>query len=176
MKAWQWFPRELCWPAASPPGWARPRRRWSGTGLRCCAGRPGSWPARRTGPVVVVRAPGQDLPDLPKGTVVVEDPREGKGPVQGIAAGLTALSGQAETAFVASTDMPFLHPAFVRRVLRVLEQDGHGRGAAVRPRVQAAAGGRLSRLARGSRGAPGQGGPAAARVPLRAVPVDKPGR
>ena len=75
------------------------------------------------GPVVVVRAPGQDLPDLPKGTLVVDDPREGKGPVQGIAAGLTALSGQAETAFIASTDMPFLHPAFIRRVLRVLEQN-----------------------------------------------------
>ena len=75
------------------------------------------------GPVVVVRAPGQDLPDLPRGTLVVEDPREGKGPVQGIAAGLTALSGQAETAFIASTDMPFLHPAFIRRMLRVLEQD-----------------------------------------------------
>jgi molybdenum cofactor guanylyltransferase len=80
--------------------------------------------ARATnGPVVVVRAPGQDLPDLPKDTLVVEDPREGKGPVQGIAAGLTALSGQAETAFIASTDMPFLHPAFIQRVLRVLERD-----------------------------------------------------
>ena len=77
------------------------------------------------GPVVVVRAAGQDLPDLPKGATVVEDPRQGKGPVQGIAAGLAALSGQAETAFISSTDMPFLHPAFVRRVLRVLdEQDG----------------------------------------------------
>lgn len=75
------------------------------------------------GPVVVVRAPGQELPSLPKGTLVAEDPREGKGPVQGIAAGLTALTGLAETAFLASTDLPFLHPAFIRRVLRVLEQD-----------------------------------------------------
>jgi molybdenum cofactor guanylyltransferase len=75
------------------------------------------------GPVVVVRAPGQELPGLPKGTLVVDDPREGKGPVQGIAAGLTALTGRAETAFISSTDMPFLHPAFVRRVLRVLEHD-----------------------------------------------------
>ena len=72
------------------------------------------------GPVVVVRAGGQGLPDLPAGTVVVEDPQEGKGPVQGIAAGLAALSGRADAAFVCSTDMPFLHPAFVRRVLRAL--------------------------------------------------------
>jgi molybdenum cofactor guanylyltransferase len=77
--------------------------------------------ARATGgPVVVVRAPGQDLPSLPKGTLVADDPREGKGPVQGIAAGLTALAGRADIAFIASTDMPFLHPAYIRRVLRVL--------------------------------------------------------
>ncbi len=83
--------------------------------------------ARATdGPVVVVRASGQDLPALPKGAVVVDDPREGKGPVQGIAAGLAALRGEAETAFVTSTDLPFLHPAFVRRVLRVLGAPGDG--------------------------------------------------
>ena len=83
--------------------------------------------ARATdGPVVVVRASGQDLPALPKGTIVVDDPREGKGPVQGIAAGLAALRGQAETAFVTSTDLPFLHPAFVSRVLRVLGAPGDG--------------------------------------------------
>jgi molybdopterin-guanine dinucleotide biosynthesis protein A len=75
------------------------------------------------GPVVVVRAPGQELPALPPDTQVVDDPQEGQGPVQGIAAGLTALAGQADVAFVSSTDMPFLHPAFVRRVLRPA-QDG----------------------------------------------------
>ncbi len=75
------------------------------------------------GPVVVVRAPGQELPALPAGVEVADDPREGKGPIQGIAVGLAALTGRAEVAFVSSTDMPFLHPAFVRRVLRTA-QDG----------------------------------------------------
>jgi molybdenum cofactor guanylyltransferase len=74
------------------------------------------------GPVVVVRAPGQGLPALPPETEVVEDPREGLGPVQGLAAGLAALTGRAEVAFVSSTDMPFLHPAFVRRVLRPVQE------------------------------------------------------
>jgi molybdenum cofactor guanylyltransferase len=74
-----------------------------------------------SGPVVVVRATGQDLPELPEGTLVADDPREGKGPVQGIAAGLAALSGRADVAFVSSTDMPFLHPAFIRRVLGAVE-------------------------------------------------------
>ncbi len=85
------------------------------------------------GPVVVVLAAGaagaagaarHDLADLPPGTMVVEDPVEGKGPLQGIAAGLAALSGQAGAVFVSSTDMPFLHPAFVRRVLGVAGEDG----------------------------------------------------
>ena len=79
--------------------------------------------ARATGgPVVVVRAKGQELPALPKDIEVVDDPREGKGPVQGLAAGLAALTGQADVAFVSSTDMPFLHPAFVRRVLRAVHE------------------------------------------------------
>lgn len=78
--------------------------------------------ARATGgPVVVVRAGGQHLPGLPAGTIVADDPCEGKGPVQGIAAGLAALAGRAEAAFVASTDLPFLHPAFIRRVMRALD-------------------------------------------------------
>jgi molybdopterin-guanine dinucleotide biosynthesis protein A len=80
--------------------------------------------ARVTGGLVlVVRAPGQELPALPPRVEVVEDPREGLGPVQGLAAGLAALAGRADIAFVSSTDMPFLHPAFVRRVLRAA-QDG----------------------------------------------------
>ena len=70
------------------------------------------------GPVLVVAAPGQDLPVLPNGVEVVADPVEGQGPMRGLATGLAALDGRAEAAFVCSTDLPFLHPALVRRVLR----------------------------------------------------------
>jgi molybdenum cofactor guanylyltransferase len=80
--------------------------------------------ARATGgPVVVVRAPGQDLPALPKGVEVTEDAREGRGPLQGLAAGLAAVDGRAEVAFVSSTDAPLLHPAFVRRVVRAVDDE-----------------------------------------------------
>jgi molybdopterin-guanine dinucleotide biosynthesis protein A len=72
------------------------------------------------GPVVVVAAPGQELPELPAGVAVVEDPVEGLGPMQGLAVGLAAVEDRAEAAFVCSTDLPFLHPAYVRRVLRGL--------------------------------------------------------
>ncbi len=74
------------------------------------------------GPVVVVRARGQDLPALPPDIEVVDDPRAGKGPVQGLAAGLAAVADRADVAFVSSTDLPFLHPAFVRRVLRAVRE------------------------------------------------------
>lgn len=75
------------------------------------------------GPVVVVRAPGQGLPPLPARVEVVDDPVEGRGPLQGIAVGLDAVAGRAETAFVTATDLPLLHPAYVRRVLALLDED-----------------------------------------------------
>ena len=71
------------------------------------------------GPVAVVRAPGQELPPLPDGVRVVEDAREGRGPMQGILAGLEAVD--ADVAFVASVDLPFLHPQFVSAVCRAVD-------------------------------------------------------
>lgn len=74
------------------------------------------------GPVVVVAAPGQELPSLPASTRVVADPVAGLGPMRGLATGLAAVADAADVAFVCSTDLPFLHPAFVRRVLRGLTE------------------------------------------------------
>jgi molybdopterin-guanine dinucleotide biosynthesis protein A len=73
------------------------------------------------GPVVVVRSPGQQLPALPAAVEVVEDEVEGRGPLQGIATGLAALEQRVGAAFVCATDLPFLHPAFVRRVSSALD-------------------------------------------------------
>ena len=70
------------------------------------------------GPVLVVAAPGQDLPELPPRVEVVADPVEGLGPMRGLATGLAALGERSPAAFVCSTDLPFLHPALIRRVLR----------------------------------------------------------
>ncbi len=67
--------------------------------------------------VMVVRAPGQQLPELPADVEVVDDEEEGLGPMQGVAVGLATAQDDAELAFVCSTDLPFLHPAFVERVL-----------------------------------------------------------
>jgi molybdenum cofactor guanylyltransferase len=73
------------------------------------------------GPVVVVSAPGQPLPALDRTVEVVADEREGRGPLQGLAAGLAAVGDRAPVAYVSSTDVPLLHPAFVRRVVGALD-------------------------------------------------------
>ncbi|MEA2148201.1 MAG: molybdenum cofactor guanylyltransferase [Solirubrobacteraceae bacterium] len=72
------------------------------------------------GPVVVVRAPGQALPELAAGTEIAEDATAGRGPLAGLAAGLQALGEGTEVVYVTGVDAPFLHPAFVRRVLALL--------------------------------------------------------
>ena len=75
------------------------------------------------GPVFVVRAPGQDLPPLATGVEVVDDALADRGPLQGLAAGLAALEGRADAAYVSATDVPFLHPDFVRAVVAALDVD-----------------------------------------------------
>jgi molybdenum cofactor guanylyltransferase len=74
------------------------------------------------GPVLVVRAPGQQLPALPRAVEVFDDPTEGLGPLQGIAVGLAALADRADVAFVCATDAPFLHPAFIRRLVQAWDR------------------------------------------------------
>jgi molybdopterin-guanine dinucleotide biosynthesis protein A len=80
--------------------------------------------------VVVVAAPGQDVPPLPPDVAIARDPVEGRGPLQGIAAGLHALvesrggSEAVDAAFVTSTDAPFLEAALIAR-LAALRGDDH---------------------------------------------------
>jgi molybdopterin-guanine dinucleotide biosynthesis protein A len=71
-------------------------------------------------PIVVVAAPGQDLPDLPGGVSVVRDPVTDRGPLQGLAAGLAALPDSVELAYATATDVPFLAPAWVLRLVELI--------------------------------------------------------
>lgn len=71
-------------------------------------------------PVVVVAAPGQDVPAMPSEVEIVRDAVEGRGPLQGLAAGLLALRGKVEAVYLSSCDVPLLRPAFVRRVIDTL--------------------------------------------------------
>jgi molybdopterin-guanine dinucleotide biosynthesis protein A len=72
--------------------------------------------------VSVVRAPGQVLPPLPAGIAVAEDARPGRGPLEGLAAGLGALR-PGEDAFVLAVDMPFAGADLAAAVLAALGPD-----------------------------------------------------
>jgi molybdopterin-guanine dinucleotide biosynthesis protein A len=67
--------------------------------------------------IVVVAAPGQDLPELPGDIIITRDEREGRGPLEGLLAGLSALTGRADAAYATSCDVPLLESAFVRQMI-----------------------------------------------------------
>lgn len=100
---------------SSRMGRAKPALEWHGSTLvRHVAG----VVARGVdGPVVLVRSRDQPLPPLPEVFEVLDDEDEGRGPLGGLGTGLAALQGRCEVVYVSSTDVPFLHPAFVHRVV-----------------------------------------------------------
>ena len=71
-------------------------------------------------PIVVVAAAGQPLPVLPPGVIVTHDEQEGRGPLEGLRAGLKALPETVESAYVTSCDVPLLVPDFVRTLIGLL--------------------------------------------------------
>jgi molybdopterin-guanine dinucleotide biosynthesis protein A len=68
-------------------------------------------------PIVVVAAPNQELPDLPHSVIVTRDEREGRGPLEGLRAGLKALPSEIDSAYVTSCDVPLLVSGFVIEML-----------------------------------------------------------
>jgi molybdopterin-guanine dinucleotide biosynthesis protein A len=68
------------------------------------------------GPMVVVAAVDQQLPELPSTVIVTRDEREGRGPLEGLRAGLKALPATIDSAYVTSCDVPLLVPDFVRQL------------------------------------------------------------
>jgi molybdenum cofactor guanylyltransferase len=71
-------------------------------------------------PIVVVAAPDQPLPPLAKDVIITRDEEKGRGPLQGLAAGFRALPELCRVAYVSSCDVPFLRPAFIRRLIDLL--------------------------------------------------------
>ncbi len=72
-------------------------------------------------PIVVVAAPGQELPDLPTEVSIVRDPVAGRGPLQGLAAGLAGLPDPVELVYATATDVPFLEPRWISRLVELIE-------------------------------------------------------
>jgi len=72
-------------------------------------------------PIVVVAASDQQLPALPVGVTVTRDEREGRGPLEGLRAGLKALPEEVDAAYVTSCDVPLLVPGFVDQMFALAE-------------------------------------------------------
>jgi molybdopterin-guanine dinucleotide biosynthesis protein A len=75
------------------------------------------------GPIVVVAAPGQECPPLPSSVTIVRDEVSGRGPLQGLAAGLRGLPESVELAYASATDVPFLEPGWIRRLAALIGPD-----------------------------------------------------
>jgi molybdopterin-guanine dinucleotide biosynthesis protein A len=71
-------------------------------------------------PLVVVAAAEQLLPDLPADVIVTRDEEQGRGPLEGLRAGLKALPVSVDSAYVTSCDVPLLVLDFVRRMIDLL--------------------------------------------------------
>jgi molybdopterin-guanine dinucleotide biosynthesis protein A len=70
--------------------------------------------------IVVVAADRQELPALPPDVQIVRDRRPGRGPLEGIARGLSAIGDRADAVYVTSCDVPLLAPAFVERLFELI--------------------------------------------------------
>ena len=68
-------------------------------------------------PLVVVAAPDQELPEVSVPVTVVFDRAEDQGPLEGLAAGIEALSDQVDAVYATSCDVPLLTVDFVRLVI-----------------------------------------------------------
>lgn len=80
--------------------------------------------------VIVVAAPQQSLPELPRACSIVRDAAAHEGPLAGLVTGLDALGAASSEVFVSSVDAPFVEPRVVEHLFSRLP----GHDAAI-PRV-----------------------------------------
>lgn len=71
-------------------------------------------------PIMVVAARDQLLPALPSEVTVLRDRQPVSGPLEGLRAGLAALEGHCEIAYLTGCDYPLLVPAFAHRLCELL--------------------------------------------------------
>jgi molybdopterin-guanine dinucleotide biosynthesis protein A len=71
-------------------------------------------------PIVVVSAAEQLLPEMPAETLFACDDRPGRGPLEGLLAGMKLMQPLCDVVYVTSCDVPLLQPAFVRQLLAMV--------------------------------------------------------
>jgi molybdopterin-guanine dinucleotide biosynthesis protein A len=97
--------------------------------------------------IVVVGAPDQPMPELPPGVAMAHDAREYRGPLEGLATGLSALEDRVDAVYATGCDVPLLMPGFVDLMFKslgdhqiVVPYDGeyhHPLAAVYRPNILA---------------------------------------
>ncbi len=70
-------------------------------------------------PIVVVAAPGQDLPEVAREVTILRDAVAGRGPLQGLATGLASLPAASTLVYATATDVPFLEPRWITRLIEM---------------------------------------------------------
>lgn len=70
--------------------------------------------------MVIVAAQDQQLPPLPEEILVTRDEQPGRGPLEGLAAGLQTLGERVDAVYATACDVPLLVPAFVDRLFALL--------------------------------------------------------
>ncbi len=72
---------------------------------------------------IVVSAAGQRLPMLPENVEVVRDEQPARGPLEGLTAGMRAISNINTICYATSCDVPFLKPSWVHRLLELMRDE-----------------------------------------------------
>ena len=70
--------------------------------------------------VVVVSAADQQLPELPVEIQIAHDAQPDRGPLEGLAAGLSALAERVEVVYTSGCDVPLLKPEFISHMFELL--------------------------------------------------------
>ncbi len=72
-------------------------------------------------PIAVVAAPGQDLPELAANVAILRDTVAGRGPLEGLSTGLASLPDSSTFVYATATDVPFLEPRWINRLLELCD-------------------------------------------------------
>jgi molybdopterin-guanine dinucleotide biosynthesis protein A len=72
--------------------------------------------------MIVVAAPNQILPELANAVMIARDIHEYRGPLQGLAKGLSDIGDRCDAVYATACDVPLLVPAFVDRMFQLLDE------------------------------------------------------
>lgn len=73
--------------------------------------------------IAVVASADQNLPPLSEGVIVTRDRQPNRGPLEGLASGLSALPPEVEAVYLTGCDTPLLVAAWIEKLFSLLDQE-----------------------------------------------------